>query len=134
MKGLLWESPQFRHASAAYLMPTFAPTAGKTTPGPCSITSPTPIRHYILIFRYGDTAYPHGHQFGLGQELAFSIVIEARFVQMRSHLSERQKAVSRHLCKIHNLYGRHLSRIYIKVNLDSPKLPYWLQHRAVLFC
>lgn len=34
--------PQFRHASAAYLIPTLEPRAGVTTPAPSSITSPTP--------------------------------------------------------------------------------------------
>jgi hypothetical protein len=112
------ELPQFRHASAACLIPTFAPTAGKATPGPCSITSPIPMQYYILISCYRDTAYPRDHQLGLGKELAFSIVIEARFLQMRSHLSESEKAVSRGLCRMHNMYGRPLSRIYVKVNLD----------------
>jgi len=37
---------------------------------------------------------------------------------MSSNLFEPEKVVSRGLCRMHNLYGRHLSRIYIKVNLD----------------
>jgi hypothetical protein len=36
--------PQARHASAPNLMPTLLPIVGVTTPGPSSITSPTPFR------------------------------------------------------------------------------------------
>jgi hypothetical protein len=38
--------PQFRHTSAAHLIPTLVPTAGVVTPAPCSITSPIPAPIY----------------------------------------------------------------------------------------